>query len=125
MGGFEGGGGAIGGIGGEGGLGGGGGKGGGEGGDGGGGRGGEGLSLRTCSAFCATKRLTMPLSIPTTQMLAKFPRQERPRGVGGRRDASALSIRSELTRLEVPRSLFPGAWNGTCSSRIESGFRQD
>jgi hypothetical protein len=116
-GGLEGGGGALGGLGGEGGSGGGGGAGGGEGGEGGGGRGGEVFSLRYCTAEWAMKMLIAPPMMPTTHMLTKFPGQERPRGVGGRREAAALRARaSSSLRMMGAAPVVVGARNGTCCS---------
>ena len=97
-GGLGGGGGVKGGEGGDGGLGGGAGEGGGDGGEGGGGAGGEVMSSRIWAPFIAKKILLTPLTMPTSQMLAKLPRQERARGVGGTRERAALRARSTFVK---------------------------
>ena len=48
------------------------------------------FSLRLWMAEWAMNTLIAPPMRPMTQMLAKLPGQERPRGVGGRREAAAL-----------------------------------
>jgi hypothetical protein len=79
------------------------------------------FSLRFSIAACARKTFIAPPRMPTTHMLAKLPGQERPRGVGGRRDAVALRARASFSRsIIVGAAPIAGARSGKCCSSRNS-----
>ena len=59
--------------------------------------------------------LIAPPMMPMTHILTKLPGQERPRGVGGRREAVALRARASCS-FKMGAAPVVGARNGTCCS---------